>query len=792
MNSSSTRGHWRTRLRTRLSLMSLALGVAFGVVPLAVNTVDVSASSSGTSFSIVGCDGGASLVSTTAPYVCPDANYVRGNLVGWQELDLLPIRVTASTTGSAPATQTYTIAPVVAFMNTGVPGFDFMSLPTLNKKLSSPSCNAPTVVPATGAGSTFSPGLNNADVSLYRLWTITQAASTTCVYDYFVRLAIGSSGYPGSSLHADLATATLSGGVVTDLNSIPGVKTVQLDVEPTTAPSLGASIAASQGVGYIWTVSKGATPDPLGIANTCDPKARTGSVDVTVSWQRIPSTLGNITVVAQLFANNPSHRTLTVNATAQMRDASNAAVGAPFSTGSVAVPASSGNYLIGTFTNVFLAGSSTAYSVSVSGAYSDPVTGQPVGNQSLTASASAPVTPVANGANATATVTDTTTLSGTGLTYSVDSVSLSGGSFGSYVLGTPTTGSVTWTSPTLTGSGSAVLHETVIAGGAMISTGSLNDAATVNGSSGQSIGINLQIPLQNSALFQLTIVDTIPAILQGSETASFDFTVTDSKGNSTPATISFVAGQTSGNAILSGLAAGAYTVHQNPVAGWTAQPDQTYTAAVPTCASTVTFNSTVAPASASVQKITVPAGNESGWSFTLNGPGAPAGGETVSTTGAGALGFATALQEGAYTITESSTRSGWSQTASNGCAFTVDYPTDAGRIFPCTVTNTQAASSGTGGTTNNPPSPTPNPGGNTGGNSGNSGNSGNPSNPSNPTTPVTLPVTNGEHVPDGLSVSTPNTGADLPYTEAGLLVAMGGGLMAFGWRRRRPRRLILR
>jgi hypothetical protein len=767
--------------------MTLALGVAVGVVPLAINTVAVSASASGVSFTIAGCDGGASLVSTSAPYVCPDADYMRGNLVGWQELDLLPVRITATTSANAPSTQTYTVAPVAAFLDKGVPGFDYMSVPTLNAKLSSKSCSAPVVVPSTGAGAPpFSPGLNNADESLYRLMTVTQAAGTTCVYDYYLRVALGASAYPGSSLHVDLATATLSGTTVTDLTSIPGVKTVQLDVEPTKAPSLGASIAADQGAGYIWTVSKGAVPDPLGISNTCDPKSRTGSVDVTVSWQRIPTVEGGISVVAQIFANNPTHRALTVSASAQLHDASNAPVGAQYNTGSVAVPASSSNYLIGTVSGVFPAGSSTAYSVDVfGGAFGDPITGMPVGNQSLTASSSAPVTTVVDGANATAIVTDTNGISGAGLSYSIDSVTLNGGSLGSYVLGTPTTGSVTWTSPTLSGSGSAVLHETVTASGPTTVTGSLDDAATVTGAGGVTAGINLQIPVQNSALFQLTIADTIPAILQGGETASFDFTVTDSHGNSTPATISFAAGQTSGTAILSDLAAGTYTVHQNPVAGWATQPDQTFTAAVPTCSNTVAFSNTVVPATTSVQKITVPAGSESGWSFTLSGPGAPEGGEKVTTTGTGAVAFATVLQEGAYTITESSSRSGWSQTASSGCSFTVDYPADAGHAFPCIVTNTQAASSGTGGITDNPPTPTPTP-----------SNPSNPSNPTTPTTPVTLPVTGTPpltgHAPASVSLPTPNTGADVPFSTAGLLVALGGVLMGLGWGRRRPRRLILR
>ena len=92
---------------------------------------------------------------------------------------------------------------------------------------------------------------------------------------------------------------------------------------------------------------------------------------------------------------------------------------------------------------------------------------------------------------------------------------------------------------------------------------------------------------------------------------------------------------------------------------------------------------------ARVRKVTVPAGAEAGWSFTLNGPNGLT--ETVTTTGTGYVDFASALGEGAYTITETA-KTGYDQTsASSECSFTVNYPA-AAHVYSCTYTNTARGS----------------------------------------------------------------------------------------------------
>src|SRR3954468_7798737 len=99
-------------------------------------------------FTLEGCrnDGSPSisLPNGAGKFICPDGAYTTGNLgKGWNELDLVPYRLTAGAGGSAPASQTYTVAIVLDNMDAGHPGYDVLSVPVLNTALSSASCTAP-------------------------------------------------------------------------------------------------------------------------------------------------------------------------------------------------------------------------------------------------------------------------------------------------------------------------------------------------------------------------------------------------------------------------------------------------------------------------------------------------------------------------------------------------------------------------------------------------------------------------------------------------------------------------
>ena len=76
-------------------------------------TAIAAADPSGVSFTLEGCrnDGSITLPNGSGKFICPDAAYTTGNLgKGWNELDLVPHRLTAKAGNSAPASQTYAVA----------------------------------------------------------------------------------------------------------------------------------------------------------------------------------------------------------------------------------------------------------------------------------------------------------------------------------------------------------------------------------------------------------------------------------------------------------------------------------------------------------------------------------------------------------------------------------------------------------------------------------------------------------------------------------------------------------
>jgi len=259
----------------------------------------------------------------------------------------------------------------------------------------------------------------------------------------------------------------------------------------------------------------------------------------------------------------------------------------------------------------------------------------------------------------------------------------------------------------------------------------------------------------------ITVHGTVPNVLQGIETASFPLTLTG-PGGTTASALSFSAGSTPQNVTVAGLPLGAYTVHETTPAGWDPQADTAVTLAAPSCTAPTGFDNTVAPARATAQSATLPAGMETGWIFTLVGPGTPAGGEKVLTLGAGPVSFATRLREGLYTVAET-TSTGWDQAGSSGCAFTVDYPADAARTFACRVSNARKA-----GTTPTPAPSTP------------------PATPAPTATPSPRGVVLGVTTTSG-AVGVPNTGAGTDALVGVPLILAGTGLLAAGRRRSRRR-----
>lgn len=691
------------RLRWLRFPFAVALVTLLGLAPSAL----AADPPSGVSVSLSGCDltqsGGdpASYNPDATPpdLVCADKNYTGGNLgKAWNELDLVPLRIQAKAGNSAPSSSTYDFAIVVDYAKSGVLGYDVLGAPVLNTFESSPGCSLGSV----SAEQHLVPGLGGVSDSLYRVVELTQPSGSTCVLDYYARLAVGSHLFPGSSLHANLALyhpgppATLdTGGIGSQDRSIP--------VNEIAPQELAKDMTATQGSDHVWDVTKSPTPANISFPNTCDPSLpHSASVGIKITWERKAATpSGPITVITHVYATNPAARLVTVNVTDDIR--SGTTVLDTTSSGPVDVPKNTANFLVLTHQTTVPDGTTDLNDVATA-AYTDKVTGVSIPG-TTTATASAPVQLSGLEMNQTAIINDSESIAGAGLTFSADSFTPVNGSFdGGYVAGTPTVGPVGWTSDSQSGDGDVTFSKTIYAGtGTATTAGKLSDTAVLTGSDGFTTTADAQVDVTSDAKVSLKIAKTIPDILQGSESQTFTFDVyafddTELQGGdrvpksgATPVAtkaLTFTAGQTSNEDTTTGLTAGKYVVFERPSTGWSPQDPQEIDLGLPTCSGTVTFNNTFGPAAAKAVKVTLPAGAESGWDMTLTGPGTPAGGETVATGSDGEAVFTTALQEGSYTITET-LKSGWDQTDAQGCSFTVNYPADFQRTFTCTITNTQ-------------------------------------------------------------------------------------------------------
>src|SRR3954453_18101619 len=122
---------------------------------------------------------GCRLVTTTQlpgpdGFVCSDAEYTPGNLgKNWNELDNVPFRLTGDNGGGD---QTYTVAVTADNFDGGHPGYDVVSIPVLNARLSTggaaDAANNCSVSadpgPTNKFGAILTPGVGGTDKSIYR------------------------------------------------------------------------------------------------------------------------------------------------------------------------------------------------------------------------------------------------------------------------------------------------------------------------------------------------------------------------------------------------------------------------------------------------------------------------------------------------------------------------------------------------------------------------------------------------------------------------------------------------
>jgi hypothetical protein len=661
-------------------------------VVLSAGAAEAFTPSNHVSFTLEGCRNDGSIVLPIGgKFICPDAAYTTGNLgKGWNELDLVPHRLTTDSGNQTGTTTTYDVYIADDYQTGGKTGYDVISVPVVNTAKSHASCTVSAGAQST-QGSAGSPFGGGTDVVIYRQLTIHQDTNTKCVLDWFQRLALGAHLYPGSSLQSYMFDqAGLSGSK----------KTISIPVNQILPQELSEDMSATEGTDHAWNLTKSPNPATLSFGNTCDPSSgQSKELQITVTWTKLaaqPS--GAATIIANVYATNPAARVVTVNVTDKIYAGltqTNLLDTATTPVLGVDVPPNT-TQLVLTHTFVWNNPTDTNVNAVATATYTDKVTGVPIPGQT-TASASAAIQLTGPETNATATIDDVETISevpacGTEISctleFSADSFSGASGAFDSpYTAGTKTLGPVSWTSASQSGSGSVTFNKTVYVPGPEQVNGSLHDTATLTGSNAFTTSASANVALSADAKVTLTINKTIPNVLTGSETATFTFHVFSGIVEVATPSLTFVAGDTAKSVPVGNLVPGNYTVTEDVPPGWQAQGSETADLTLPDhCTNAVTFNNDFARAKAQVTKVTVPPGSEAGWTFQLLKSGSLI--ETVISTDASFTAFTTPLTEGSYSIVEVE-QDGWTNNGGTGdCSFTVDYPAHAGKTFSCQYTNT--------------------------------------------------------------------------------------------------------
>jgi hypothetical protein len=660
-----------------------------------------------------------------ATATCDDAGYTTGNLgKEWNELDLVPFRVTLDNGTNSAQSGTFAVAgdyvKAAGDAALGKFGWDFVSTLTLNTANSDAGCPTnptETDVTITPSGS----GVGGADQTIYRKVTTSIPANTTCVYDFYMRLAIGAHTFSGSNLQGNLWNENLDSAGV-------GQKRVSIPVNEIEPQELDKTMTATQDQQQEWTISKLANPTEKDFGDTClegnsDP---TQTVEVTITWTKgglVPD--GQVAIHTEVTATNPAHRDIQVDVTDVIYNGA-------------AIPANAldtkteGDVVAAQTSEVVLthdllidapADPDTLDLNDVATAtYTDVIANVPVPGQT-TATADATVVPSGTIVNGTVDITDSESITGAGLSFSVADPSV--GDFIGYTAGTSVDENdppVVWHLDGVTDSGQVTFTKTVTFDGPGDASGTLADEANLSVGGNPIVdAVTASTTFTSSTIATLTINKTtsIPVDAPG---ADFAFDVYEDSGvaddPTTPnvdeslgalvddVTVHIDTNGTSGSGTLGGLDDGDYIIVETDAAGFTPAPNTPFTVGAGECAVSVDIENTFGPATAEVKKITVPEGSEAGWTFNLyldsdGNPGPnPASDDTlystVTTTDANFISFPDALvDEGDYYVLEEE-QHGWTSDGGDaGCTFTVNYPEDADALFSCTFTNTKQTASAT-------------------------------------------------------------------------------------------------
>jgi hypothetical protein len=698
-------------------LASIAI-MASLLVPLVLASPASATAPQQVSFTLEGCNLGTF---DEATVTCDDGDYTTGNLgKDWAELDLVPFRITASAGNSAPSVQTYDVVVAVDSLQDGFLGFDVLSEPVLNEALSDPSCQEAVVGPES-----TTTGTGGVDEQLYRTMEITQEDRTTCVYDFYARLSLDSSEFPGSDLHANLLNENLNSSGI-------GEKKVQLPVKDIAPQELDKTMTAVRDADVTWTVEKEATPSELDFEDICDTGSPTSlSTDITITWVKGGAVASDqVLITTVVTATNPANREIRVLVEDEIfgvtptLTANNGA--------GVLVPAGTSQTVLTHQETVLFADITGPLTDTATATYVDEVTQVEVPGET-TATASAEIQD-GDTTNGTISLSDVESITGGGVTFSVDSVvdastgtdtggaqALDGDTFTRdalpYTLGSQDDTPITWVSGDTDGiddSGAVTFTKTVEFDQSGDLDGSLDDTVTLTGSDGFTASDSFSVDLTANSIATLTVNKTTTVPVDGDTTFGFEVfadtgnlddpnTPEDDRFGATQGTLSITIpdGETGPNSdTLGGLDDGSYWLVETNPGGFSGVAPIPFTVGAEECTVEIDVENGFGPATASALKVTLPdAADAEGWEFSLflddgDGIQEPEGDDapaiaTVLTDSTGLADFGQIVDEGDYFIVEV-VKDGFVQTSVENCTFTVDYPADAAAVFDdCVITNTK-------------------------------------------------------------------------------------------------------
>ena len=637
--------------------------------------------------------------------------YTTGNIrPGFNELDLVPHRLTIATTGSfTPNTQEYIVSighdSILNKSSVGsFKGYDLITIPTLRPESS--GC----AIVEVGDERVEDVGVGGVDKTIFRDLVIRQTKGGKCILDWQARLAVsappdflGAGEFSGSSLQSQVVTGS-------------GSKTVPIPVSSILPQSIRKTLQATLDASRTWNLTQGPQNATVDFGDSCATQ-RPLSQEITfrVEWKIVDTIPGQLNLLSTVYAKNPANRDVAV----QIQDDVSYNNGIILSkTGNfVTVPAGTGDVPVLEINEAIeppdgVAIGDTIINNAVA-TYRDIIyPDQPIPGQ-RTAQASAQVEAGAL-ENETVDITNTEEISGTGLTFSVDSTYPVGlGEF------TSTTGTrVDWQLLGQSTDGFVEFNKIIYLDQPQIIFGTsavISETSTLTGSDGFGpVQGTVSVNINANASVTLTINKTLEYPADQPYTFTFDVCKDNGAGACDGDVIEtkqveFAAGESADSVDVTGLEPGVtYRITEvNIPEPWVATPSsQTAMVNLPNCSGEVTFQNTVAEAGARAVKVTEPGDfMPKDWTFSLyrvvNGTPEVSPIDSGSSND-GIVEFGV-LAAGTYQIVETP-RDNWDPTRcgfninSNDpvdcvsptiCEFNVSYPANAGDLFTCTFTNTQ-------------------------------------------------------------------------------------------------------